>query len=391
MPTKQVNLSQASQQWATRPADQRFASLREMLLATILHAQHSSETTVELNRSEVVVGADGNLMLKTPHTPDLTFSHWGFQQFCNGVGSNARYMRSLKTEPGRAAMNLNRDIAKNGETLGKSVLYIRNIGQPELMSSTSTAYARLFNHEMTQAVIDLGSDWRLLPARPANDDDPNARPATAEDIGKSSRMELGEMCVPSGAYASAQNSFIFVVNENVGIDDGTDGGLKLGFFAENSEVGERVWALTTFLYREVCGNHIVWDASQIKQIRIKHMGDNMVGRMRDALNRQIETYRATDVDAYAARIQKAMRSFLGTSFDDLSDTVFARKDIGLTRGAIKNAYAVAEQHVDTDGNPRSIWGFTQGLTRYSQMTNWQDARDELDKAASRVLALVDAV
>ena len=39
-------------------------------------------------------------------------------------------------------------------------------------------------------------------------------------------------------------------------------------------------------------------------------------------------------------------------------------------------------------NPRSIWGFVQGLTRLSQRTPWQDGRFALDRAASRLLTTV---
>ena len=46
---------------------------------------------------------------------------------------------------------------------------------------------------------------------------------------------------------------------------------------------------------------------------------------------------------------------------------------------------MAEQH---ETNPRSVWGYVQGLTRLSQHTPWQDTRFTLDRAASRLLATV---
>ncbi len=387
-----TNLMKASHEWATRPADQRFASLREMLRATLVQAHNSTETTEVLDNCEIVVGSDGNLLLKTRHSGELAMSFWAFDQIARNIGSNARYMRQLvtggKVEPERAAFNMNQDIARAGGDLGKSTLYIQNIGKPKLMSSTSTKYTRLYNHAMTSAIIDLGDDWRLLPARPARADDPNARPATAEDIGTSSRMQIGEPCVPSGAYASAQNAFIFVVNEKMALDDGMSG-LKLGFFVENSEVGERAWVITTFLYREVCGNHIVWDASQIKTFRMKHMGDNLEGRMREQIRKQIELYANTDLKLAQDRIRKAMSMFIGNDLEEVSNNLFARKELKLTRGTIESAYEVGEQHVDTDGNPRTAWGFANALTRFSQFTPYQDERDAIDRSAARVLGLAD--
>ena len=49
------------------------------------------------------------------------------------------------------------------------------------------------------------------------------------------------------------------------------------------------------------------------------------------------------------------------------------------------AYELAEVH---ETNPRSIWGYVQGLTRLSQRTPWQDGRFALDRAASRLLTTV---
>ena len=48
--------------------------------------------------------------------------------------------------------------------------------------------------------------------------------------------------------------------------------------------------------------------------------------------------------------------------------------------------SLAEMH---ETNPRSVWGYVQGLTRLSQSTPWQDARFSLDQAASRLIATVD--
>jgi hypothetical protein len=60
--------------------------------------------------------------------------------------------------------------------------------------------------------------------------------------------------------------------------------------------------------------------------------------------------------------------------------------LDLSRKQAGDAYALAVQH---EQNPRSVWGFVQGLTRLSQQTPWQDARLGLDRAASRLLTTVN--
>ena len=60
--------------------------------------------------------------------------------------------------------------------------------------------------------------------------------------------------------------------------------------------------------------------------------------------------------------------------------------IDLSQKQASEAYDLAERH---EANPRSIWGYVQGLTRLSQRTSWQDGRFALDRAASRLLATVN--
>ena len=63
----------------------------------------------------------------------------------------------------------------------------------------------------------------------------------------------------------------------------------------------------------------------------------------------------------------------------------ATQRLELSRKHALDAYGLAEQH---ESNPRSVWGYVEGLTRLSQRTPWQDARFTLDRAASRLLTTV---
>jgi hypothetical protein len=65
------------------------------------------------------------------------------------------------------------------------------------------------------------------------------------------------------------------------------------------------------------------------------------------------------------------------------DAVVQRLDLPQKHAA--EAYTLAEQH---ETNPRSVWGYVQGLTRLSQRTSWQDGRFALDRAGSCLLTTV---
>jgi F-type H+-transporting ATPase subunit b len=83
------------------------------------------------------------------------------------------------------------------------------------------------------------------------------------------------------------------------------------------------------------------------------------------------------------REKEAASQELGATRERVIDAVGQRLD--LPRKHALDAYTMAEQH---ETNPRSVWGYVQGLTRLSQHTPWQETRFTLDRAASRLLATV---
>lgn len=89
-------------------------------------------------------------------------------------------------------------------------------------------------------------------------------------------------------------------------------------------------------------------------------------------------YRARSDGAAARPAQE-----LGPTRDAVLAAVVRQLDLSQKHAA--QAYALAEVH---EPNPRSVWGYAQGLTRLSQRTPWQDGRFALDRAASRLFATI---
>src|SRR5262249_54600410 len=143
----------------------------------------------------------------------------------------------------------------------------------------SDVYSRVWNHEIFDGLAGLREGgWRVPPARPAHEDDPRARPAAKADGlqgrkgGGGGARQGGGLIAPGGGGAGEPDMFAFLVNEEYRIDDGTDGGLSRGVFVSNSEVGAGALRLTCFLYRHVCGNHIVWGAEHVFEVVARHVG-----------------------------------------------------------------------------------------------------------------------
>lgn len=235
--------------------------------------------------------------------------------------------------------------------------------------------------------MDMPAGWRVPPARPAFDD-PRARPATKADLLDDTGMlsiQEGDMIAPAGVYASDHDMFVFLVNETKRIDET----LSRGMFLWNSEVGDKSFGFCTFLYNHVCGNHIVWDASGVKKITIKHVGD-VQGKGFRKLRAKIVEYADESVSDNEAIIKKAKGLELGMGKDQVVAALLGitrKKRIPIPQAVLGSAYDVAERHEDRYGPPNTMWAAVNGLTQHSQTIGFAGARNRLDEGAGKLLAL----
>jgi len=177
----------------------------------------------------------------------------------------------------------------------------------------------------------------------------------------------------------------YLADENRDLDDPTDAshaGLFRGFMLRNSDVGAAALTLDVFLYRSICGNHIIWGFRHVARLRRRHVGASIHDAWSASLNAVGAMLDATLSDDRAILLRATSRE-LGPTREAVIETATQRLE--LSRKLAVDAYGLAEQY---EPNPRSVWGYVQGLTRLSQRTPWQDARFTLDRAASRLLETV---
>lgn len=380
-------LLDACSQWATRPDDERFSSLEDLHHACSMFRAQAAEKTVPL--STLRLEADnGHLALVGRGGQPAQFTHWSFGQACRTLGAPAAYLRTLPAT--LAAQNLNYGLARIPSDHEVQILArCPSDGQPTVHALTGERYSRIWNSDLTYRLKENfgnGGQWRVPPARPAYPGQSGARIATETDVlanhGGAFDIHVGDLIAPAGLYASDHDLFVFMVDDEHVIDDGTDGGLARGFFITNSEVGAASFSITRFLYRHVCGNHIIWGAKQVQQFRTRHVGD-AEGRGFRELHFQLRSYLDESADTDRRLVVLAQGKILASSKDELLDTLFGRGL--LTRKAASDAYDLVQP--DNDGNPCSAWGIAQGVTRLSQLSPYADARTVLDRAASKILDL----
>lgn len=382
-----MNLYKASNQWAVRPNDERQETVQDLYNVTRAYADISVQQPIVVKDLRVEA-VDGEVKVVGRSNIPARLTNWSFGQLAASIGAPAGYLRGLSAT--LAAQNLNHGLARSSDDKVARGLFHQN-GDTVLRCITSDKYTRIFNYEIAERLLELPQGWRVPPARPAREGQPGTRLATEADIIRSGyhglEIKVGDPIAPAGLYASDHDMFGFFINEENRIAErGNPDGLCKGFFVWNSEVGASVFGVMTFYYRGVCGNHIVWDASNVTEVRIRHIG-NADTKAFAQLNAELINYANDSVLDVEAKIQSARTATLGTTKEEVLDTVFGKK-IGVPRKTIEAAYDLTEQFVDTDGSPRSVWGMVQGLTRVAQATAFADERVKIDRAAAKVLDIV---
>lgn len=393
------NLYQASAQWASRPADQRFWTIDDAFQFCKGYADVASEQTVDFGRASLVEGSNGNLALALGDGSDpLTMTHWSFGQLARMAGAPADYLRKLPAELASKCLESGLDNHFAGrDDFGKQGL-VHGGSVPVIRALTSDKYTRFWNWQVFERLGGLQSGgWRVPPARPSATSGGVTRVATEQDCLDVRMAGLGikpgDTIAPAGIYASDHDMFAFMVNEDVRIDDGSEGGLSRGFFVSNSEVGASALKMTLFYYRHVCGNHIVWGAESVLDVNVRHVGD-VGGRFSVQIEGPLDVYLSRSAREDEARIRRMQSMVLGANATELLDGIFnltgRRRRHGLPEALnlqiVECAIEEATEHPE-DGNPFSLWGFANGLTRVSQTFGFADKRAAIDAAAGQLLAL----
>ena len=354
----------AHKEWATRPPDERFDSVHALHEAARTRRLRTEERHIETVDFGTEAVSDDVLALRDPSGRPAALTHWSFEQLATIAGAPPKYLRTLPAPIASAAINhgLRRQRREQHQ------LFTDQAAPWTVHAITSPRYARVHHDELADRVLDLMA----------------SHPAWQLPLGYKDGV-FGAERVPSGAYLGDRDMFLFLVDGNRDLDDPTDpsrSGLFRGFILRNSDVGAAALTLDVFVFRVVCGNHIIWGFQHVAGFRRRHVGTSI----QDAWSSSLVSVRtALDADPAddRAMLLRATSQEIAPTRDGVLDAVTQRLD--LPQKSAAEAYSLAEQH---ERNPRSVWGYVQGLTRLSQRTPWQDGRFTLDRAASRLLTTV---
>ena len=361
-----MNLFKASSQWSSRPNDEKFHSIHDLHHAVLGYKQSAVEKEVKfasltaMAKSPLTGGSE--VVVMGPQGGEARLTNWSFGQLSARVGAPASYLRTLPAP--LAAQALNHGIQKRGaaDEEQAKLLFHRN-GSLLCRAFTSPKYTRIWNADVTQRLLKLEERGPWTPAPAAFDG-------------------------TRGLYASDHDMFAFLVDNGRRIFEKLPGGgLSRGFFVWNSEVGASAFGIMTFLYEYVCGNHIVWGAKGVKELRIRHVG-NADERVFSQLQGQLREFADASASEDEAIISRALSFKLGDNKDEVLDKVFAMNIPNLSQKVIEAGYTRAVEGADKYGDPRMVWGVVNGLTEVARDLPYADERVALDRAAGKVMEVV---
>lgn len=355
-----TTLVQASNEWTYRPPDERFNSIEAARDAILKRTNTMRLAVLDWTALQVKPNLEGTKMLLNGKTRAAELNYHSFGQLCARVKAPADYLRSLPLELAATNLNTGIQLRGDGDNQAKVILGDEETGL-ECRGLVTTDYSQVLDLDFANRMVKLkeaGLGWQEAPA--------------AFDGSR-------------GQYAGKSNCFFFFVDNTRRIfEKDPNGGLGRGVFVWNSEVGDRSWGFMTFLYEYVCGNHRVWGAKGVQEIRGVHRGQARDKAFK-TFEVEIKKYGESSATELEGQIEKARKFTLGATKDEVLDMIFQRGLMG--RKKATEAYALAEANEGWYGAPNTAWGFAGGMTQMARDLPNADERTELDRAAGKVLEM----
>lgn len=355
-----TTLIEASRQWMTRPADERYNSVAALHDAALGFKDNARSATVPTKKLRIAERKN-DLVLCGAHD-EIEMTNWSFDRVADVAAAPAGYMRSLPAK--MAAECLNHGLQNGGNRDNKLLFQRAESGMLTLRALTSTKYGRIWNSDITRRLVELEEIGPWQPAPAAFD---------------GSR----------GLYLGDRDMFAFMVDNDRRIfEKGPGGGLSRGFFVSNSEVGAGSFRILSFFYNYICGNHMVWGASGVREVRIRHIGD-ADGRAfgGENLYAELKAYAESSGKEDEMRVQKMRTYKIGKDLDDILDVVMGIRGTGLTKKNVTEGFELAKQREDWYGDPTTVWGLAGGITEIARDLPNADERTALEAAAGKMVEI----
>lgn len=369
-----TTLSAASNQWMSRPADQRFLSLHEMGAKLNWQRDHSKSVVVNSKKLVAVASDDfadtKTLRIHGPNGVGYEPTNWAFGQISQRAEAPAKYLRTLPAQMAADCINYGlqykRDIADVGVYIQKDINEDGTVTEATLRACTGPQYGRIYNSDIVDQLIrtfgnGVDGDFRV-----------------PGEFGQRIEVDRNNTTL----YASDRDMFVFLADEVNRVEipnrrNGETGSLARGFFISNSEVGNSTFDIDTFFFDYACKNRTVWGVTGHKSLKLRHTvsaPDKFLEEITPAL---IALRNASTFD-----IVDSVKAAQSAKVDDVS--AFLAK-----RFNAKQAALIQAAHLEEEQRPiETLWDASVGITAHAKSIVWQDDRVAMERIAGDVLDLV---
>jgi hypothetical protein len=368
-------IGRVSSEWFSRPADERYLSLSELMAAVKGRAERSRTRTVESAavRVEADRGDAERLALVLPGSDQpIAPTHWSFGQLAALVGAPAAYLRQLPAP--LAGINLQYGLTSHRAEQVKRLE--SDDGRVELRAVTGPDYGRIYDHELVAAVQRIAGNgtgdtrWKVPGVLDWSTGVYNPLVDITQDT--------------TTLYASDRDIFLFLVDDLNPIEAGRlpDGSPDLyfrGFYCWNSEVGAKTLGIASFYLRAVCQNRNLWGVEDFEEITIRH-SKYAASRFAHEAAPALTRFANSSPQPFINGIRQAHERIVARTDEDRTE--FLRK-----RGFGKaETTKIIETVLAEEGHaPTSVFDFVQGITAVARDKPHQDARLDLEARAKKLL------
>lgn len=351
----QTLLMTANKQWMTRPQGERYETLEA--LGTAVRSRKDNSYQVDVSTREINFEVRNETLSAKIRGENFQANNWAFRQVCGLVGAPADFIKNLS--PRLASECLNEGLAGRESETVKLLVEAEPYEKAQTMRAvTSSSYGRIWDAQVVTAAerIVEKSEGRFFNPR--------------DWSGKG-----------SGLYASDRDVFIFLIDGGSMVDGGSERDqLNRGVILWNSEVGKCVFGVQTFLFRQVCGNHIIWGAEELREIKVRHTSGGPERFQREAMP-EIRRYIDASTESTRQGILKA-KGILLPKREELITSKFANN---FTHREMVDAIDAAERE---EGKCENLWELVQGITAAARSSMWLDSRVDLERRAGKLLSSV---
>ncbi|QIX24078.1 DUF932 domain-containing protein [Agrobacterium pusense] len=368
-------IGRVSSEWFSRPADERYLSLNELMDSVRNRAERSRTRVVESALIHVEANRTDaerlSLILPGSDIP-VAPTHWSFGQLASQIGAPATYLRQLPAA--LAGINLQYGLTSNRAEQIKTLE--TDDGRIELRAVTGPDYGRIYDYELVEAVQRIAGNgtgdtrWKVPGVLDWSTGIYNPRVDITRDT--------------TTLYASDRDVFLFLVDDLNPIEAGRlpDGSPDLyfrGFYCWNSEVGAKTLGMASFYLRAVCQNRNLWGVEDFEEITIRH-SKYAASRFAHEAAPALLNFANSSPAPFINGI-KAARERIVAKIDE-DRTNFLRK-----RGFSKaETGKIIEAVLAEEGRPpASIFDFVQGITAVARDKSHQDARLDMEAKAKKLL------